>query len=121
MSAIVKTNYSKESKALGKILQPFIDAIIKLQTEGVDIYLNGSKKNYKGSLLFFAGTSASALIGGFKESVFANHPCRSWMITKNDLKDYVKESDLVLRNKIDHEDHLNAINEPNITKRAKEF
>jgi len=118
--AIVKTNYAKEPKALEKILQPFIDDIIKLQTEGVDIYINGSKKNYKESLLFFAGDiPASALIGDFKESVFANHPCRSCMITKNDIKNYFKESNLILRNKI--EDHLNAINEPSITKRAKEF
>ncbi|XP_011872221.1 PREDICTED: uncharacterized protein LOC105564455, partial [Vollenhovia emeryi] len=120
--AIVKSNYAKESKALEKILKPFIDDIVKLQTEGIDIYINGSKKNYRGSLLFFAGdTPASALIGGFKESVAANHPCRSCMITKGDLKNYFKESDLVLRNKNDHNDHLSAINEPNLTKRAKEF
>jgi len=61
--AIVKTNYAKKSKVLEKILQSFIDDIIKLQTEGVDIYINGSKKNYRGSLLFFVGdTPASALI-----------------------------------------------------------
>jgi len=64
-------------KALKKILQPFIDDIIKLQTEGVDIYINDSKKNYRRSLLFFASdTPVSALIGiNFKKSVFGpNHP-----------------------------------------------
>jgi len=42
--------------------------------------------------------------------------------TKNNIKNDFKESNFsILRNKINHEDNLNTIDEPSITKKAKEF
>lgn len=120
--AIVKTTYMKEEGALQKILAPFIDDIIKLQTEGTNIVINGQLKNYKGSLLFFSGdTLASALIGGFKESVSAHRPCRTCMTTIDEWKNSFRESDFVLRNTRDHDEHIATVTEGHTTKQAQEY
>ncbi|XP_034934923.1 uncharacterized protein, partial [Chelonus insularis] len=120
--AIVKTKHIKNPDNLRKILQFFVDDIVKLQMVGIDIVINNTVKNYKGSLLFFAGdTPASALIGGFKESVSATRPCRSCMVAHEDLKRFFTKEDFILRNLDNHEDHLNAINEPNSSKGASDF
>ncbi|XP_057336559.1 uncharacterized protein LOC130675088 [Microplitis mediator] len=119
--AIVKSCYLKQPGALNKVLKPFIDDIKNLQTQGINITINGVPKNYKGSLLFFSGdTPASALMGGFKESVSAHRPCRTCMFTKDEIKQYVKETDFLLRNKDTHQEHLEAIND-NTTQATKKF
>ncbi|XP_034939465.1 uncharacterized protein [Chelonus insularis] len=120
--AIVKTIYLKEPNALEKILRPFIDDIEILRTEGLNMYVNGVRKNYKGSLLNILGdTPASALMAGFKESVAAYRPCRLCMVTKDVLKLNPFENEQLLRNKDLHMQYLNDINEPGITKAAKKY
>ncbi|XP_011688405.1 PREDICTED: uncharacterized protein LOC105450321 [Wasmannia auropunctata] len=76
--AIVKTESLKKDRALGKLLEPFIQDIIKLRTEGVTINVRGNDTIFKGSLLFCcADTPAAALMRGFKESVSAHRLCLS--------------------------------------------
>ncbi|XP_053595515.1 uncharacterized protein LOC128667833 [Microplitis demolitor] len=119
--AIVKSCYLKQPGALNKVLKPFIDDIKNLQTQGINVTINGVPKNYKGSLLFFSGdTPASALMGGFKESVSAHRPCRTCMFTKDEIKQHVRETDFLLRNKDTHQEHLEAIND-NTTQATKNF
>ncbi|XP_044741962.1 uncharacterized protein LOC123302934 [Chrysoperla carnea] len=119
--AIVKSCYLKNPGALKKVLLPFINDIKILQTEGINVTVNGIVKNYKGSLLFFSGdTPASALMGGFKESVSAYRPCRTCMLTRDEIKQHFHETNFILRNKDTHGEYLDEINE-NTTKATKKF
>ena len=89
--AAVKTDVLK-NVGLKKILNPFLEDILKLQT-GVSICVDGSMKNFKGSLLVCAGdTPASALLGWFKEATATYRPCRTCLANENDLKLYYVES-----------------------------
>jgi len=79
-------------------LEPFIEDIKILQTEGINVFVNGVKRNYKDSLLFVAGdTPFFAMIGSFKESVSAIRPCRMCMTTQAKMKIYFTESLFILR------------------------
>lgn len=50
-----------------------------------------------------------------------NYPYRSCMAGKEHLAKYNKGSDFILRNGIDHDDHLSTVMKPNMTKKATEF
>lgn len=120
--AIVKTKYLKKQGALAKILQSFKSDIKKLETDGLDVEINGAVQNFKGSLLFSAGdTPASALLGGFKESVAALRPCRSCMTNREDWKHHFHQDYFQMRNKLLHEEHVTIVTDPTITKAACSF
>ncbi|XP_011883897.1 PREDICTED: uncharacterized protein LOC105571040 [Vollenhovia emeryi] len=120
--AIVKTEYLKKG-GLQKVLEPFIADIITLQTQGITVNVTKQeKKVFKGSLLFCAGdTPASALMGGFKESVSAYRPCRQCMTTKHDWKTNFSEDNFILRDYATHEDHIAAISELHVPKNTIDF
>ena len=119
--AIVKTTTLKKF-GVTKVLEKFVSEVNLLQTEGISIIVNGVEKVFKGSLLFVAGdTPASALMGGFKESVSAYRPCRTCMTTNEEWRYSFLERDFVLRNKNDHEDHVTAVTEPGLTKQILQF
>lgn len=64
------------------------------------------------SLLFVAGdTPASALLGGFKESVAASRPCRSCLASNDDWMLSFREENFVQRNAETHRNHCDAITE----------
>ena len=95
----------------------------KLEEEGIDIQMSAHEfKNYKGSMLFWAGdTPAQASIGGFKESVSAYRFCRTCTITKEDWLEISHEKNLNLRNLQQHEDELSIVLDDTITKAAREY
>lgn len=108
--AITKTEYLKQSGALDKILEPFMLDIKKLESEGINVNIKGEIRNFKGSLLFCAcDTPAAALLGGFKESVSAYRLCRTCMVTSEEWKNKFREDDFVLRNKTDHNFHVETV------------
>lgn len=120
--AMVKTAYLKKPGALEKVLEPFINDIKMLQTEGVNIQVNGQTRNFKGFLLFCPGdTPAQAILGGFKESVAAYRPCRSCMITCDQLKSFDHEDQVHLRNQMEHDDHVAAISDKSATKTTTNY
>lgn len=117
--AMVKTAYLKKPGALVRVLQPLIDDIKILQNEGINISVNGQTKNFKGFLVFCPGdTPAQALLGGFKESVAAYRPCRSCMITYDQLKKCHHENQVHLRSQIEHNAHVSAVSDKSVTKKT---
>lgn len=120
--AIAKSEHLKKPGALEKILEPFIKDIELLETDGIDINYKGELKNLKGSLIFAAGdTPASAVLGGFKESVAAYRLCRTCMTTSDQWKNNFHEENFHLRNKCEHDDHVEAVSDPTITKTASKY
>lgn len=118
---ITKTDYLKKPDALQKILEPFMLDIKKLELEGININIKDETRNFKGSLLFCGcDTPAAALLGGFKQSVSAYRLCRTCMVMNKEWKDKFREDEFVLRNKIDHNFHMEIITDP-ITNVAKQF
>lgn len=120
--AIVKTEWLKKKGALRRVLEPFVQDILKLQTEGMAITVKGHEKIFKGSLLFCAGdTPASALIGGFKESVSVYRFCRQCLTTKYEWKNNFSEQYFTIRDKICHTEHVVAVTEPNVSTGVTEY
>ncbi|XP_074109082.1 uncharacterized protein LOC141533888 [Cotesia typhae] len=120
--AIVRTEHLKQPNGVAKILQPFITDIVKLQTVGINIHVNGELKNLKGPVIFCAGdTPASAMLGGFKESVAAYRLCRTCMITKDEWRQNFSTQNFILRNKTDHQEHVDVVSDSSVTNAAQEF
>ena len=120
--AVAKTKNLKKKNGLEKILRPLINDIKVFKSVGIDIEVQGQMKNFKGSLIFCAGdTPASALLGGFKESVSAYRPCRTCMTTIDEFKTYFRKDDFHLRNKLEYADHVVAVTDPTITKAASNY
>lgn len=118
--AIVKTEFLKKSGALEKVLEPFLTDLAKLESDGISVEIRGETKTYKGSLLFCAGdTPAAALLGGFKESVSAYRFCRSCMATSEEYRNHFRESNFIIRNKTMHENHLNIVTDPILSRVEK--
>ncbi|CAD6220961.1 GSCOCG00011602001-RA-CDS, partial [Cotesia congregata] len=121
--AIVRTEHLKQPNGISKILAPFINDIVKLQTVGINIHVfSRTIKNFKGSVIFSAGdTPASAMLGGFKESVAAYRPCRTCMTTKDEWRQNFSTKNFILRNKTDHQEHVDVVSDASITNAAQEF
>lgn len=81
---IVKSQYLKIPGAFNKVLAPFVKDIKILKNDGINITVQNKIKNYKGTMIFGSGdTPASALLGGFKESVAAYRLCRTCTTTED--------------------------------------
>lgn len=120
--AILKTECLKKPRALEKPLQPFMKEIVQLETEGITIHFGTETKNFKGSLLFCAGdTPAAALLGGFKESVAAYRLCRSCLTTSQEYRNCFSDKHFAARNKITHNNHIEIVTDPILTKTARKF
>lgn len=119
--AIVKAKLIKKY-GLQKLLKRFFDDVQLLKTRGFSIIVNGEEMTFKGSVLFCAGdTPASAFLGGFKESVSANRPCRTCLGRKEKIKLHFREDFFNLRNSITHEKHLQIICVQNSPKKVINF
>lgn len=94
--------------------------IKKLESEGININIKGEIRNFKGSLLFcVCDTLAAALLGGFKESAY--RLCRICMVINEEWENKFREDDFVLRNKTDHNFHIETVTDLTITKAARQF
>lgn len=122
LHCIVETDYFKKKGALRKIMEPFMPDIKILETAGLNIVVNYQTENFKGSVLFSAGdTPASALLGGYKESVSAFRPCRTCLTDNVEWKIYFHENHFHLRNKVEHDEHVRIVSDPTPSKVAIEF
>lgn len=83
----LKVRSSQNSIQLLAVVKAKIEDILRLRTKGITIVIVGKEINFKGSLLFCAGnTTASALLGGYKESVSAIRFCRTCLVRREEWK-----------------------------------
>ena len=75
-----------ESHGLNTVLQPFINDLNKLSSEGIEVTVNGIPRRFKGALLtFLADNLGSNALGGFKLSFsFSFRYCRTCMVPRED-------------------------------------
>jgi hypothetical protein len=66
-------------------MQPFVDDLKTLYSDGVTLSIGGTERVFYGALLaFLADNLAAHLVGGFKQSMsFALRTCRGCMITRD--------------------------------------
>lgn len=58
-----------------------------------------------------------AELGGFKESMSANRPCRTCFTDANEWKTNFNEKKFTLRDAATHRNHVEVVTEPNVTER----
>ncbi len=102
-------------------LRPFLVDLILLR-KGVSLTIRNDTRQWHGMLLNFAGDiPASNFVGGFKEGVgFANLPCRSCMIHRDDLETIHHESACVMRDKNSHQLQVAQIENKEETQAGRE-
>ncbi|CAC5371105.1 unnamed protein product [Mytilus coruscus] len=80
MSSVIKTEGFKS------ILQPLIQDLKKLETEGIDIVKEDDVHKFYGSIsVVVADNLAAHALGGFQESFNCLRNCRFCFVTKNDM------------------------------------
>ncbi len=94
-------------------LKPFIESIISLCKNGLDISFEGNKPNYKVGLHgFLADNLGAHLIGGFKESMsFAYRICHTCMATTAQIQTSFLESQFNLRTATEHMQQVKSLND----------
>ena len=88
-----------EKYGMHKILEPFIEDLKILYSNGVTVDVKGEQHKYKGALLaFLADNLASHLLGGFKMSFsFAFRSCRTCMVPTSDISKHVVDDNCMGR------------------------
>ena len=96
------------------IMEPFIQDLSTLATEGIVVPVNGVETTFRGALLaFVADNLASHALGGFKESFsFAVRICRSCNVTKDSYKKISSASECVPRSDSQHEQQCELLKSP---------
>lgn len=85
-------------------MQPFVDDLKTLYSDGVTLSIGGTERVFYGGLLaFLADNLAAHLVGGFKQSMsFALRICRGCMITRDLSQSCFSEADCSLRSAESH-------------------
>ncbi len=99
---------------LDNIIEPFVDDLKVLATDGIKISVNGMDRTFRGALLCILGDNlACHALGGFKESFsFALRICRTCMVTKDDYKPLSNLKECTLRTDRAHREQCELVSGP---------
>ena len=101
----------KKNTTNKKIFSKIIDELNYLQTQGIELNINGTKKTVKFQLVLIVGDNLGLNgICEFVESFKANFCCRICSINSEDLGTTSKENVSLLRNKISYKADVEAKN-----------
>ena len=93
-----------------KILEPLIDDIKVLESEGVEIEIEGTKHRICGSVVTFSGDNlTSHAVGGFSTCFSSGRVCRQCLVTKLTVPDVHCETQCTLRTPENHKYHVAAV------------
>ena len=109
--AVCKTSYMR-TYGLTRILEPLVKDLKTLgSNRGYKFRVWDGHMQLRGAVLaLLADTPASHLAGAFKESVGgARRKCRHCMATFETMNEWFTEEEFLLRNKDDHEEQLNLM------------
>lgn len=85
---------------MSQVMAPLIHDLKHLESVGINIDRDGHMYNFRGTLsMVVADNLAAHGIGGFQESFNTDRLCRFCMVTKNDVKNHFRDTDLVPRSK----------------------
>ena len=103
-----------ERHGIDEVLQPFIQDLKVLATEGLTVKIHGEDRTFKGGLLLCLGDNlGSNTLGGFIQSFsFSFRFCRTCYITNDLFKSVSNPSQLELRNDVKHLHECNLLYGP---------
>ena len=116
--------YSSDRKkyGFGPLLEPMINELQHLEQQGLDITVNGIKKNIKVTIGQISGDNLGMHgLLGFVESFSSNHPCRFCITDKPMLQQIFYERPEFVRTKEAHEVHVqsdNSVKDTGVTGRS---
>jgi len=102
----------KHVKNIGykKILEPLLDDIRVLETEGIVVAIDSIEHRIFGTVVTLSGDNlTSHMLGGFNSSFSFGRICRQCMATKASISDIVSEDDCILRTVEGHSYHVKAV------------
>jgi hypothetical protein len=110
LAALFNSNFVKKyTNGMDAVLRPVVDELKKLE-QGIQIS-DGSVM--RGSLIAIIGDNlGSHQVGGFKEGFTAHRPCRTCLVTYENLKTMVKEDPSLLRTKENFEEQVAQVVKP---------
>ncbi|XP_049328494.1 uncharacterized protein LOC125787802 isoform X1 [Astyanax mexicanus] len=113
LALLVRCSHLKEC-GLDVILQPVVDDLKKLSTEGFVLNVNGHECRINAALATFSCDNLSAhMIGGFTMSFNSGRICRYCMASYSEMKQKFREESFVLRTAEVHRYHLECVeNDP---------
>ena len=99
---------------LDVILEPFVNDLNILTSQGIVVTIDGTQHTFKGGLLCILGDNpASNAIGGFKESFsLAFRFCRTCMATINSFRNHFYSKAYLKRTDTEHNRHCSEIQSP---------
>jgi len=106
-----------------KLLSNFVQTIKVLEsTEGLTIHVDGKPVILHGTLLCVCGDGlAMNGLGGFKEGIgFAKRPCRNCMLLRTEMDVIYLESEMPLRTKEEYAAQVQALKNPNLSKKERD-
>ncbi|KAK3918151.1 Pyrroline-5-carboxylate reductase ucsG, partial [Frankliniella fusca] len=108
--SIVKSSVLKKH-GFKEFLKDFVEGMNKLSSpEGVDFLIANKRRNFHAIFICACGDNpASECLGGFKESHFAEKPCRHCFVDKTNLFASFKESDFSLRSMSTHKMQVDEV------------
>lgn len=121
--AVAKKSVVREF-GIAAVLNDFLETIKEMQTpDGIVINIGGTETRINGHLLFLMGdTPAAQLMGGFKEGVnFAHMPCRTCLITREEIQLLLSEHTFQYRNKYQHEAHVRLVTDMTLSKKDRKY
>ncbi len=113
LSNIVEHKFIKEAGYnYDNVLQHLLRDLQVLQTEGLEITVNGKQKNIRGKLIGVSADNLSAhTLAGFQIHFQSGRICRFCMIDHADISTCFDESQCTLRCKNNYDYHLQAVEE----------
>ncbi|XP_064479212.1 uncharacterized protein LOC135392429 [Ornithodoros turicata] len=106
---IVKYTLLKQY-GLNRIMEPLIADLNSLQSNGLDVVLNGSTVYMKACVVGFSGDNLSLnRLGGFSCSFTAGRVCRHCLASSTNLQSLTDESKCTLRTAEAHNSHVAAV------------
>lgn len=112
-----------EKHGINKVLQPFIEDLKHLSTDGIKVLFRDREEVFQGALLvFLADNLAANELGGFKRSFsFSYRYCRSCMMTNDQLTSSFSSGDFSVRTVSEHEKHCQLLAGPAGTHYSKTY
>lgn len=119
----VATNTVIQKHGMNSFLQPFVESMKVLATQGLTVSMGNNERHFKvGTLAVLADTLAAHALGGFKESMsFSYRICRSCMATTDEIQSRFVESDFELRTSDEHQKQLDMLTGPSFQTNSVNF
>ena len=111
LALLIKHQYVKKANYdYSVFLDPLLQDLITLQSDGINISRGASVFNIKGKVISISADNLSAhALAGLQQYFNSGRICRFCMVDHGDIGKCLTESDVIMRNSANHTYHLEAV------------